>query len=486
MKLNSSFRILLLLYIASASGHAQTTPPIIDATNFGIDEDFHMIVCRWDVMDSIFKAHPDLESVKLGGQEIRFLEAMKATKTTQKYQVAKAKDTFDLYFTKLPLVQFFAADPNIIKNKKKPAHFSVSNLGASIESDAGVELRGNSALKYPKKSYDIEIWEDPTSKKSKEITIAPLREDDDWQFNSIYNEPLKLRSYFSNKLWLDIHPPSYALEEPKAKSGSDVLPVEVFFNNRYKGVYLMNEQVDRKQLQLKKYKEETKEVKGELLKASSYQKNTSFNEAPEFNNAFPNWGGFGMKYPFENYEAHYEGLHGFIDFVVNASEENFKKDISKKLDMNNAIDYFLFINLLRGTDNIGKNYFIARYDAKSPYYFIPWDLDGVLGIIQDGKRIETTDDILSNHLFDRLLETNAGNYKALLKERWNSLRNASFSNASLLQRLDTIYQDYTSQLLYEREFKAWPETKPKEDDLTYMKGWLDKRLLFLDSYIKNL
>jgi hypothetical protein len=83
--------------------------------------------------------------------------------------------------------------------------------------------------------------------------------------DALYNEPLRVNAYVAHKLWLDLHTPYYTDREPEARAGADVRYVEVFEDGRYRGVYLQSEQVDRKQLKLKKTKDG--EVRGELYKA---------------------------------------------------------------------------------------------------------------------------------------------------------------------------------------------------------------------------
>ena len=115
---------------------------------------------------------------------------------------------------------------------------------------------------------------------------------------------------------------------------------------------------------------------------------------------------------------------------------------------------------------------------------MPWDLDGVLGIIQDGKRIATTNDILTNMLFDRLASTNAADYKALLKQRWLELRQGLYSNEALHQRIDETYQMLDNTKLYERDSLMWERSKTTTDDYEYMTNWLEKRLIYLDTTFK--
>ncbi|MBT8183413.1 MAG: CotH kinase family protein, partial [Eudoraea sp.] len=334
------------------------------------------------------------------------------------------------------------------------------------------------------KSYDLEFWTDSLSRNSKDLKFKGLRNDDDWILDGIYNEPLRLRSYFALKLWHSIHKPHYQLNEPKAKSTIDLVFAEVFKNSQYRGVYTFSESVDAKLLKLKENND--KQINGELFKASSYEGAPAFKKAPEYNNVFPHWAGFEMEYPIEDYRSHWDDLARLVNLVVNGSDEEFELKIGKVVNIENAIDYYLFVNLLRATDNLGKNYYIAKYDSQQPYFFIPWDLDGVMGIIQDGKRIATTDDILSNGLFDRLLKINPDGYKEQLKSRWNALRKEDFSNSSLFGSIDKIYNKFDSKNIYNRERQVWPNQLPKEAHYEYLKNWLTNRLIYLDTHFEKL
>ena len=475
------YTICFILLCTSAQVYAQV---IIDAVPnyFGVDTNHKIIVWNQSHLDSVPFDKNAAVDIRFNNEVYHLTTLGAPLKQNARYQLIKQSDTFKLYISSFPIINI-KSDDSIVNEPKINAKISYADYVLNIESDIGIELRGNSALHYPKKSYDMELREEATSEKSKDAKLASLRKDDDWQLNSMFNEPLKLRSYFANKLWLDIHTPFYSEDKKKAKSGIDLAYSEVFLNNTYQGLYSLNEQVDRKQLRLKKI-DSLGKVQGELFKASSYQDNTSFKAAPSYRNIFPHFGGFSVKYPYENYEAHWEDLHAFVNFVATADNVIFSAEIEQRFYIDNAIDYFLLTNLLRATDNLGKNYFLARYKKDSPYFFVPWDLDGILGIIQDGKRISTTDDILSNNLFDRLKETNAANYNERLNARWIELRSEAFSNSALEEKLHNYYHKFTESGLYERESMVWPQEIPREDDYQYMMSWLEKRLEYLDTYFK--
>jgi hypothetical protein len=476
--MHRSVFLYLLFSIGTLSfGWAQTSKVAQVKDNYGIDFKNKIIVCHTVLMDSVSQNLKTTNSFSLDKTSFSFIDAPILLQSTDRYLVVNVRDTFQLYFTQLPIIKLTPSD-SIVNEPKRMARMSYADSTSSFKAAIGIEWRGNSALNYPKKSYDLEIRVESTSEVSRNLQFGPLRNDDDWLLNSLYNEPLKLRTYFSTKLWLDLHAPSYLSEEPKAKSSNDLVFAEVFLDESYVGVYMLSEPVDRKQLQLQKMKNDT--VHGTLYKANRYLDATTFKNAPTFNNAFPDWAGFQMKYPYENFNAHWEELYPLIALAAGEDDKDFVKKIEKHLDLDNAIDYFIFVNLLRATDNLGKNYYLAKNTEEAPYFFVPWDLDGVLGCIQDAKTLATTNDILSNGLFDRLLATNPASFRGRLKARWEQLRSDICSDEVLFGRLNKIYNFLDSQRIYERDNLVWPRVNDAEADFVYTKEWLEKRLKFMD------
>ena len=142
--------------------------------------------------------------------------------------------------------------------------------------------------------------------------------------------------------------------------------------------------------------------------------------------------------------------------------------------------------MLRATDNLGKNYYLARYSEGDPYFFVPWDLDGVMGIIQAGKHIATTDDLLSNGLFKRLINTNPNGFKDKMKERWNVLRQTEYSNNMLLGKMEKIYGRFSNEKIYEREYLIWPAKTSMPEQYNYLRTWLKDRLIYLDKHFEGM
>lgn len=478
--------ILLAFYMVSCGVNLSAQEIIAETGSYGIDKKNKIIVWHVNNLDSILSLNKKVTSVRFK-ETFKLKDASRPLSYTEGHAVYNTDD-YVLYITKTPLIHITINTSAINRNAKIPGYFTFFNGSEYIESIMGVRHRGNLSLTFPKKSFDLEFWTDSISKQKKNVKFSGMRNDDDWILDGMYNEPLRLRSHIATHIWNDIHTPYYAQKEPKAKSGFDVKYVEVFKNNQYYGLYQFSESVDRKQLQLKKNDKKT--VHGELYKANSYVGGPAFTKAPSsYNNLFPHWNGWLTRYPFIDYTSDFENLFKFENLVVHSTDEMFSKNIEQTVHLSNAIDYYLFVNMLRASDNLGKNYYLGKYDKGEPYFFIPWDLDGVWGVIQDGKREWVTNDVLWNGLFKRLIEINPDGYTDKMKARWAALRTQEFSNEALRARINKIYTKFTKEKVYEREQLVWKNALNElsnQEHHEYLMKWLDDRLLYLDAHFKAL
>lgn len=349
--------------------------------------------------------------------------------------------------------------------------------GAFTQSAVGIEIRGGSSQGLPKKSYELSFWNDTLGASSRDMRFLNMRNDNKWNLQAMYNEPLRAQAKVSNELWQSIHQIYYKNLEPDAKNGIDMAYVELFINDEYKGIYALSERVDRKQLKLKKYDNQT--IRGELYKGSDWGGATTFSSLPPFDNTSSTWGGFEYKHPEE--EIDWSNLYDFVDFVENSSTQDFNSNYKSVFKLNNAVDYYIFLNLLRATDNTGKNLYIAKYKAGEPYYYVPWDLDGVFGTNWQGNQDNVTDNLLSNGFYDRLNQDCSPNgFRAALVQRWAQLRASIITQNSIMARF-TANNDYlVGNNAFEREHVAWNGFTYDPAQLTYVNSWLSNRLAYLD------
>jgi len=476
---------IILLLACSSYGRAQTLVVNAPSLHFGVDTTEKLILVQVEDI----KIYEDLSmytavELVLNQDTFNFTPRPSRIDFTSSYAVEHLakQDKYSLYFTDLPIIKIQAQD-SIVDEPKRLATFSYADKEQAIKSNIGIEIRGGHSQGFPKKTYDLEFWDDTTGEDKGDVQFGNLRSDDDWILDAMYNEPLRLRSFFAHKLWLSMHTPYYQSQEPKAKSGADVAYVELFMNDKYTGVYTLSEEIDRKLLQLKKPKAQ---ARGELYKGTYWDDPVILSGLFGYNNENVYWGGFEYKYPKPTIPKDWFNLYAFIQLVTEKKDFDFILKIWNQYDKENFVDYYLFLNLLRATDNTGKNIYVAKYNTGEPYFYVPWDLDGCFGTLWDGTDANITNDILTNGLFKRVSELNMQTYHRTLAQQWFAYRSSILSETVLLTTLENQYAQFLNHKIYERESIAVTKFKLDTTDIIYLKNWLQKRLAYLDSYFNEL
>jgi hypothetical protein len=407
----------------------------------------------------------------------RLLEGLKPYKELMELD----GETYTYYRSEMPLITITTDGPIV----NSPAVHGIINVadadGNVITMHAGFKIRGTSSQQYDKKSYRVELWADETGTLMADTTFLGLRSDDDWNLEAMWAQPLRLRDKVANELWMEMYQLPYAESEPDARPGIRMVYADLFINDEYLGVYALTERMDRKQLGLRKY---NGDIRGVLYKGNGPGAPT-FDSLPDYDNTLDTWDNYEWVYPNESDTAiNWNHLYSFTNFVMNASDNVFYSQYAAQFDKDNAIDYYLFINSLMAMDNMGRNLFLARYKKSSTYMYLPWDLDAIWGLDTDGNKTYNTAGLKTNGFFDRLMQDcNENGFVATAQTRYNALRNGILTTEHIMEMVQNQYDALVESGAYEREHEVWPDFTVDENQLTYLREWLDDRFSYLDGEI---
>ena len=390
-------------------------------------------------------------------------------------------ESYTYYRSEMPLITINTDGP-IVNSPAVHGVITVTDSnGNAIMMDAGFKIRGTSSQQYDKKSYRVELWKDATGAEMIDTTFLGMRSDDDWNLEAMTAQPLRLRDKIANELWMEMYTLPYQESEPDALPGIRMEYADVFINNEYMGIYALTERMDRKQLGLRKY---NGEIRGVLYKGNGPGAPT-FENLPAYDNTSDTWDNYEWVYPNEEEATiDWNHLYSFTNFVMNASDNVFNAQYAAQIDKDNVIDYYLFINALKAMDNMGRNIFLARYKKSSTYLYLPWDLDAIIGLDTDGSQTNYAGGLMSNGLFDRLMQDCTTNgFVASAKARYNVLYSTYLNPDHIMQLVQNQYNELLESGAYDREHEAWPDYTVDESQLTYMNDWLKDRFHYLDMEI---
>jgi len=378
-----------------------------------------------------------------------------------------------LSFTNLPIVQLIS--PNEVFDEPKTIAKIILNypeISRKTEKYIiGIEHRGGSSQAYQKKSYGISLKGSISLDDDISRSLFQMKENNDWILDAMWIDPARLRNKTSFELWSQLG--------GNKKEGIASEFVELFLNNEHRGLYCFNENMNAEHLDLH-YSTDV------LYKSTAWE-----NGAAQFetDNSHPPlsyyWDGWEQKYPDPKIKLYWQPLDDLRNLIVHGDDDVFRSQINSMIHMDNFMDYYIFLNLLSATDNSGKNTFLAKENKENKFYLIPWDLDGAWGLYWNGDYIGHTS-VLSNHLYDRLLETNTHGFKEGLKQRWIYLRSNTLSEENIKELFTQHFTTLKASDIMALENKKWGSKIDMNMEQEYLIQWLEYRLVFLDEYFKNL
>lgn len=357
----------------------------------------------------------------------------------------------------------------------------------------------NTAGKH-KRNYKIKTINEKG--KSKDYSLLGMRKDNNWILDAGQVDLFRMRNRIATELWNDFSTkPYYANEVVDVQTGVNGKVVEVVLNNEYYGIYSLTETMDRKELKLKKYDENDHSIHGQLWKASGYGYSTFWEEPDTYDNYQETWNVFETKYPdLEDVcPTDYSLLRDAIYFTATSDDATFSEKASEYFDIPVLIDYYIFLQVTNGIDNIGKNMYWAVYDKTKDRKLTPaiWDLDATTGqyytdsplhpeIVNPDNKLNIT----ALNIYNRLINLNVDGIVDKIQTRYNSLRKTYLETGSLIKRYYKYYELIANCGATIREANRWSYDTDIAgnkldfyEEFLYIKEWIKKRIAYLDNEI---
>lgn len=358
--------------------------------------------------------------------------------------------------------------------------------GTAVAYSIQVRYRGESSLKYEKKSYAVKLLDEHGD--DADASLLGMRSDNSWILDAMACDVARMRNRVSTDIWLDFaRKPYYAASEPALVNGTRGRFVEAFVGGRYWGIYCLTEKVDRKQLRLKKFAGER--VRGVGYKSFAYDTLLHPTEEPRPTDSV--WMGWEPLYPDpEKGEPWtWEPLYALAQFLSQPEgSADVTAHLAERVDLPVWNDYSLFIDLLHGDDNTAKNMIVYYPDitaSGSRVCICPWDMDATWGRSYQADPVgaETNCNVTHGVNYHVLLTLPDGFAEQC--RRWRELRETFFTQQTLWPYFERYFQLFRESGAAKREVERWNGTDgfclDFEAEEAYLKDWIERRLVYLDA-----
>ena len=407
-----------------------------------------------------------------------------------------------------PVIQIYGED-EFVKRPYEEGTVTITIPDSSYQETIKSRVRwAGSSTAEPdrdKHNFHLKFYNEDGTKKN--MSFFGLRSDFHWRLDAGQIDFSRVRNRVSRDIWAAFStPPYYVSQESKTVRNyvrGDF--VEVFLNDKYMGIYCLNEHMDRQQLKLKQYDYENKVFHGGLWKPMKWTTTTLFDNLPGVNTRRKYWDEFYVKYPNIDDVAptNFRTLYQAVKFAKNSSDQEFLDSAAYYFDIPVFRDYYLFLILLQGIDNIGKNVYFACYDVATDkkLTLAVWDLDCTHGQFYDNwggnyhhvwvgpQRSLRTQELASHKVLHRLDELDP-TFHGLATERYWELRNSIFHPDSIVARFKTYINDMKICGADKREVARWSGSGDMggrelnfTNEIQYLRYWWTYHSAYLDNTV---
>lgn len=371
----------------------------------------------------------------------------------------------------------------------------------------GIETRGASSSGFPKKSYDIELWD--VNGNDIDSSLCGFPKESDWVLSAQYTDKTLMRGMLTFDLYRQM-----GWWAPHCQ------PVELFINGQYMGVYILMEKVKRDNDRIDISKLQPTDISGDDLTGGyiiKLDKNSGSSD-PGWNSDYLPWPAgdsiyFNFYYPdgadiMPQQAAYIQSyIDSFETALIGPSFMDTAVGYRHFSDINSCVDAFIIQELTKSIDAYRKSFYLYKdKDSKGGKLVMApiWDYDLTYGNVNfcggenpagwqyNFNYICGGDYWLNPFWFERMTQDSLFNQQ--VRCRWEELRGTIFTNAYLDNWIDS-----TAAMLNESQawnFNVWPimgtyvwpnyyigDNYQEETDT--LKWWLHQRISWLDANLQG-
>lgn len=346
-----------------------------------------------------------------------------------------------------------------------------------------IKLQGTSTLSLPKKNYTVNLYSDENR------SVKLNKEFKNWGFHNNfvlkadYNDILHARNVVGAKLWSkvvqsrsDYNTLPEELKNSPNNGAVDGFPIRVYVNGAYQGLY--NWIIPKCDWMVGMNSANTNHV---LLSAEfNDNRDVTYQNNPcNFNTLWDGSEDYFSVEVGENRAELVSSLNAVISAIINADSVA----LEQSLDIKSAIDYFIFQEIILGTDGLAKNILLATYDM-TKWHLSAYDMDSTFDLDWNGKILRYYDCLMPyspyNNRYSMLLSYIRENYSNAYIERYIELRKSVLSYSSIIEEFEK-YIGIFGEDIYIQDTAIYPDIPSvTSNTLNSLRNFVSNRLGFLD------
>lgn len=341
-----------------------------------------------------------------------------------------------------------------------------------------MKWQGNSSLNYQKKNFTIKLFKDSLHNRKDKKNFRHWGSYNKYVLKANAADTSQSKNIIGARLWGEVVNSRCSVTTQMESSSNycavDGFPILLYINDECKGLYTWNIPKDNFFMKM------TEENKNHAILCAEVNSNlgtqtTNANAlACEFRtNANIDGNDWSLEFPDTLQDSIKTSFNDLINCVKDTDDETFKSTIGNYLDLESAIDYYLFMYFTAGRDNLAKNMLMYTYDGIK-WYCGAYDMDWSFTLnvacpsgYQDNNSL----------LWERI----ENNFKSELYNRYIELRQTVLSNINVSDLFTDFITPITGFFSYD---SIYSDITPANDStLNTILNFVDTRATYTDEKI---
>ena len=412
----------------------------------------------------------------------------------------------------MPVLYLWGSNILSLKDKSKTLKNEVTYSFPAYGVSGTVEkfkVQGASSVGHPKKNYTLNLDKDFEA-------FRNYGKNHKYVIKANYTEPSQALNVVGARLWgriRDTHKHAdtgiintngdqlvdnngnriVAETDPQLSIGGtygavDGFPIAVYINDQYWGIYTFNIPKDDWMAKMpKKSKNKYAIIDTIWTPQGAFLKETNFDDQMELqfcSTKDTTWAK--------------DSVNELIRAVIASynSVDDFNKAVSPLLDIDSAIDYYIFSVLVDNDDGIFRNYLLQTFDGKK-WYFAAYDLDSIFGRTPDFLEHMPAKSDTDDWRDHGVTFENVTNANRLMYQLWKFYKDEILKRTKALvegvmsdSAVDTAFVDFVRHIpvkAFDAELDVWPYTpNTSVDNVNRIGRWYMQRIAWLKNrYFNN-
>lgn len=356
-----------------------------------------------------------------------------------------------------------------------------------------IKCQGDSSMGYPKKNFTIKMFSDEARETKLKKEFRGWGKHNKYVLKANYIDHTHARNIVGSKLWgqivgsrSDYNSLPDGLKYSPNNGAIEGFPIKVYNNGTYQGIYTWNIPKDDWL-----YGVDEDNANQFVLYG---QHNTNGVYAKTANNFRALWNGVSQsngQWEVEvgtNSDIVKTALNNVISLCMNADDATFKSTLNSYLDVQSALDYYIFCYTICALDSLAQNMILVSYDG-TKLYCSAYDLDSTFGLWWNGSKFVSPSYRCPEDYQERyslLWERIESLYVEELKSRYAELRASVLSFANMVTHFER-FMDVIDSDLYAEDVTIYTGIpSASTNNITQIRNYIRYRLEYVDGEIDAL